>query len=65
MDRTTLLSFLMIWLIMLNLTAEYRAEAKCRYGPGRKRIGVRNCGRKRTKTNANLDEEFSSLNDAR
>lgn len=55
MDRITLLSVLMIWIIVMSLTTEHRANASC-VRHGNKRVLARRCnGRKRGKA---VDTEF-------
>ena len=63
MNRTILLSFLMILIIVLSLTAECRARG-CDYSFGNKRVAARKC-KKHKRTNARFNDEISRLQVAR
>ena len=65
MDRTTLLSVVVILLIVLSFTTEHRANASC-VSSGSRRWATRCSGRKREKTNAEfLKDQLSSLESVR
>ena len=59
MNRTILLSLLMIVIIVLSLTAECRARG-CNYSFGNKRVAARKC-KKHKRTKARFNDDLSSL----
>ena len=68
MDRITLLSVVMIWILVMSLTTEHRANASC-VRHGNKRVLARRCyGRKRGKAALNAEfvkDQLSSMESVR
>lgn len=65
MDRVTLLSVVIIWIMVMNLTQEHKTNANCTTN-WRKRL-LRRCNdRKRGKVNAEfLKDQLSSMDSGR
>ena len=61
MDRTTLLAFAMIWIIVLGLVAERGAKAQCSMRSGNRRLADLCKRNKMKKAAAEFEKEVSDV----